>query len=99
VQGGCASLLVAEEDGQIVGAGVIAYDGWRAFLYHVAVAANQRRRGIGSALMAAGEEQLMARGARAIFAIVKEDMTDGIALLGASSYEAEGEVVFVKTLA
>ena len=76
----------------------MAYDGWRAFLYHLAVSTEARRRGIGRALMAEGESRLRAKGARLIFALTKESMTDGIALLGASGYEPDGDIAFVKAL-
>jgi len=97
-QGGGASLLVAEDGGVVVGAAVVAYDGWRAFIYHVAVSEGARRGGVGSALMAEGERQLRAKGARLVFALAKESMTDGLALLGASGYEPEGDIAFVKAL-
>ncbi|HXH22623.1 MAG TPA: GNAT family N-acetyltransferase [Dehalococcoidia bacterium] len=96
--GGSASLLVAEDDGRVVGAAVVAYDGWRAFVSHVAVAPEARRSGIGSRLLAEAERQLKERGAPLVFALVKESMTDGLALLGASGYEPEGDIAFVKPL-
>ena len=44
-------FLVAEEDGQIIGTVIGGYDGRRGLLYHLAVAASFRGRGIGSRLM------------------------------------------------
>ena len=98
LRGECASLLVAEDGGKVVGAGVIAYDGWRAYIYHVAVAADARRGGVARALMAEGERRLQEKGAALVFALAKESMTDGLALLGASGYEPEGDIAFVKPL-
>jgi len=97
VAGGCASLLVADDGGQILGAAVVAYDGWRAFVYHLAVSAEARRQGVGSALMAEAERTLRQKGARLIFALVNERMTDGLALLAASGYEPDGDLAFVKS--
>ncbi len=98
IEGDCAALLVAEDEGEVQGAAVIAFDGWRAFIYHVAVSADARRKGVGRELMAEGERRLRRRGAHTVFALVNESMTDGLALLGASGYEPEGDVAFVKML-
>ena len=98
IDGDSASLLVAAEGDNVLGAGVIAYDGWRAYIYHVAVSTDARRRGVGQAIMAEGERLLAAKGASLVFALAKESMTDGLALLGASGYEPEGDIAFVKPL-
>ena len=65
-----AVLLVAERDGEIVGALIAAWDGWRGNLYRLAVREGHRREGIGIALTRAGEEYLRERGARRITALV-----------------------------
>ena len=44
-------FLIAEENGQIIGTVIGGYDGRRGLLYHLAVAASYRERGIGSRLM------------------------------------------------
>jgi ribosomal protein S18 acetylase RimI-like enzyme len=55
-------FLVAEEPGRIVGAVLGGYDGRRGLVYHLAVAADRRRRGIGRDLMAEIERRLAAKG-------------------------------------
>jgi len=40
-------IFVADDNGQIIGACMAGYDGHRGWLYSVAVASDQRRRGIG----------------------------------------------------
>ena len=95
---GCARLLVAEEDGVIVGAAIAAYDGWRAFIYHVAVAPQHRRHGLATALLSEAEGEVRQRGADRIFALVHESRTEGLALCAASGYEMEGDRAFVKNL-
>jgi len=65
-----AALLVAERDGEIVGALIAAWDGWRGNMYRLAVRADSRRQGIGLALTRAGEDYLRGCGARRITALV-----------------------------
>jgi ribosomal protein S18 acetylase RimI-like enzyme len=65
-----AALLVAERDGEIVGALIAAWDGWRGNMYRLAVRDGQRREGIGLALTRAGEDYLRQRGARRVSALV-----------------------------
>jgi ribosomal protein S18 acetylase RimI-like enzyme len=64
------SLLVADADGAILGALIAAWDGWRGNMYRLAVSLEHRRRGIGLALVRAGEEHLRRQGARRITALV-----------------------------
>jgi ribosomal protein S18 acetylase RimI-like enzyme len=71
-----AALLVAERDGEIVGALIAAWDGWRGNMYRLAVRGDSRRQGIGLALVRAGEDYLRRCGARRITALVAfEDET------------------------
>ena len=65
-----AALLVAEREGEIVGALIAAWDGWRGNLYRLAVKVSCRRQGIGLALVRAGEDYLRGRGARRVTALV-----------------------------
>jgi ribosomal protein S18 acetylase RimI-like enzyme len=65
-----AALLVAERDGEIVGALIAAWDAWRGNMYRLAVQRQQRRHGIALALTRAGEEYLRGRGARRVTALV-----------------------------
>lgn len=68
-----AALLVAERNGEIVGALIAAWDGWRGNMYRLAVREEQRRLGIGLALTRAGEGHLRERGARRVTALVAYD--------------------------
>lgn len=65
-----AALLVAERDGEIVGALIAAWDGWRGNMYRLAVREDNRRQGIGLALTRAGEDYLRRCGARRVTALV-----------------------------
>jgi len=68
-----AVLLVAERDGEIGGALIAAWDGWRGNMYRLAVRDEHRRQGIGLALTRAGEEYLRGCGARRVTALVAFD--------------------------
>lgn len=65
-----AALLVAERRGEIVGALIAAWDGWRGNMYRLAVREDCRRAGLGTALIEAGEAYLRERGARRVTALV-----------------------------
>jgi ribosomal protein S18 acetylase RimI-like enzyme len=65
-----AALLVAEREGEIVGALIAAWDGWRGNMYRLAVRDEHRREGIGIALTRAGEEYLGRCGSRRVTALV-----------------------------
>jgi ribosomal protein S18 acetylase RimI-like enzyme len=65
-----AALLVAERDGEILGALIAGWDGWRGNMYRLAVRDGHRREGIGIALTRAGEEYLRGCGASRVTALV-----------------------------
>ena len=99
IGGDTDEVLVAEINGEIAGAAVATFDGWRAYIYHVAVANTHRRSGLGRALMDEAERQLTTAGARYVYVMVQEQNTDGLALVGANGYMPEGDVVLTKRLA
>ncbi len=70
IAGSPAALLVAEREGEIVGALIAAWDGWRGNMYRLAVRDGRRREGVGIALTRAGETYLRERGARRVTALV-----------------------------
>jgi ribosomal protein S18 acetylase RimI-like enzyme len=93
------SLLVAEEDGELVGSLVAAWDGWRGSLYRLAVRPDRRRRGIALALVEAGERRLAALGCRRIALVALQDREDAVGFWAAAGYEADERITrFVKTL-
>ena len=93
------SLLVAELDGQIVGALIATWDGWRGNLYRLAVLPEHRRRGIARVLVEHGERRLVAMGAKRISALVGRDESVAERLWTAAGYERDELIVrFVKNV-
>jgi ribosomal protein S18 acetylase RimI-like enzyme len=87
-----AALLVAERDGEIVGALIAAWDGWRGSMYRLAVSEGHRREGVGIALTRAGEEYLRGCGARRVTALVAfEDEVAG-AFWESAGYPMDREI-------
>ncbi|MEU3192156.1 GNAT family N-acetyltransferase [Streptomyces sp. NPDC006992] len=58
------ALLLAEQDGRLVGTVIAGWDGWRCSLYRLAVLPARRRQGVSRALLAAAEERFAALGGR-----------------------------------
>jgi ribosomal protein S18 acetylase RimI-like enzyme len=93
------ALLVAECDGELVGALVAAWDGWRGNMYRLAVVESHRRRGIARALVEAGHERLRATGARRVTALVAHSEEEAKALWLSAGYSYdEGMARFVRNL-
>ncbi|MEU4330781.1 MULTISPECIES: GNAT family N-acetyltransferase [Nonomuraea] len=69
------ALLLAEDDGHLVGTLIAGWDGWRAHLYRLAVHPGHRRRGIGAALIRRAEERFATFGAFRADAMVLDDNT------------------------
>ena len=66
-----SDILLAEQDG-IAGAVMVGHDGHRGWLYYVAVAPQQRRKGIGTLLVQAAEAWLKERGVPKAHLMVRE---------------------------
>ena len=66
-------FLVAEDQGRIIGAVMGGYDGRRGLVYHLAVLPEERRRGLGSPLMAELEQRLRAKGCVKYYLLVTPD--------------------------
>jgi ribosomal protein S18 acetylase RimI-like enzyme len=89
---GTGSLLVAVEDGALVGSVVAAFDGWRGNMYRLVVEPAQRRRGLARALVEAGEASLRTRGARRVTALVGRGDTAAEGLWAAAGYADDRDI-------
>jgi ribosomal protein S18 acetylase RimI-like enzyme len=66
-------FLVAELNGNIIGSVIGGFDGRRGLIYHLAVSASFRGKGIGSCLMDEVESRLRAKGCLKCYLLVTED--------------------------
>jgi ribosomal protein S18 acetylase RimI-like enzyme len=71
------ALLVAEDDGRLVGSVIAGWDGWRGSVYRLVVAPSHRRHGLGRQLVHEAERRLRQVGAVRLQAVVVE--TDALA--------------------
>jgi ribosomal protein S18 acetylase RimI-like enzyme len=93
------ALLLAEQDGTLVGVLIAAWDGWRGNMYRLAVDPAHRRHGVARALVAAGEARLHSLGARRITALVAREDAVARALWLELGYEDDREIGrFVRSL-
>jgi len=65
-------FLVAEEHGRIVGSVIGGFDGRRGMVYHLAVEAAERGRGLGRRLMQEVEDRLRAKGCYKVYLLVMD---------------------------
>jgi ribosomal protein S18 acetylase RimI-like enzyme len=71
-------FLVAELDGRIVGAVLGGFDGRRGMVYHLAVQADQRSKGIGAELMTELEQRLKEKGCIRYYLLVTYENQEAI---------------------
>lgn len=87
-----AALLVAVLNDEVIGALIAAWDGWRGNMYRLAVREKHRRKGIGVALVRAGEDYLGSRGACRITALVAFDDAAAGAFWESAGYPRDREI-------
>jgi len=87
-----AALLIAVREGEIVGALIAAWDGWRGNLYRLAVRDDCRREGIGTALARAGEDYLLSRGVGRVTALVAYSDDDAGGFWDRAGYSLDREI-------
>jgi len=91
-------FLVAERQGEIVGAVMAGYEGHRGWINYLGVAPTQRRSGLGRRLMDAAEQRLRAAGCPKINLQVRPDNRDVIAFYESIGFAVEGAVSLGKRL-
>lgn len=87
-----AALLVAEHGGELAGALIAGWDGWRGNMYRLTVREGHRRQGVGIALTRAGEEYLRSRGVRRVTALVAFEDDRAGAFWESAGYPRDQEI-------
>ena len=94
-----AALLLALEDGQIVGSLLGTYDGWRGTLYRLVVRADKRRRGIGRDLVRQMDRIFAGWGVKRAHALVEIDRPSARLFWSSVGYAHDDRLVrHVRTL-
>jgi ribosomal protein S18 acetylase RimI-like enzyme len=91
-------FLLAEAGGRIIGSAMAGYDGHRGWVYYVAVAPNERRRGTGTALMREIERRLAEIGCPKLNLQVRATNEAVVAFYRTLGYEIEERISMGKRL-
>ena len=91
-------FFVATEDGKLVGTAMSGFDGHRGWVYYVAVHPDDRRRGIGSALMKRVEEALFEIGCPKLNLQIRADNVQVQSFYESLGYEVEERISMGKRL-
>jgi ribosomal protein S18 acetylase RimI-like enzyme len=86
-QGPNSTVLVRYDDSKLVASVMAGHDGHRGMLYYVAVAASQRRRGLGTAAVRAAEAWLAERGVWKVNLLVRAENEAVAGFYAALGYE------------
>lgn len=87
-----ARVLVARRGGVLAGAVMVGHDGHRGAIYYLGVAAEQRRRGVGEALVRAAEAWCRGEGVPKVNLLVRRENLGVLAFYAALGY-AENDCV------
>lgn len=88
-------FLIAEEEGQVVGVIMGAWDGRRGWIHHLAVHADWRGQGIGSALLNEVEARLKAKGCLKVNLMVRKENTAAQGLYRRLGYEDMSSILLM----
>lgn len=65
------SILIAEDNNQIIGCVFIVEDGWNAFIWRLSVKKSYRKKGVGTMLLKKAEDIVKSRGIKEISLFVE----------------------------
>jgi ribosomal protein S18 acetylase RimI-like enzyme len=91
-------FLVGERRGHVVATVLAGFDGFRGWIYHLAVASVERRQGLGRAMMAEAENQLRRLGCPKINLQVRSSNGEAVQFYRSLGYSIEDRVSMGKLL-
>lgn len=91
-------FIVAENEGEIIGAVLGGYDGRRGLMYHLAVNKDYRQMGIGAQLQAELEKRLQSKGCTRYYLLVTPDNNVAIRFYENRGWEQLNLQVYAKDL-
>jgi purine-nucleoside phosphorylase/ribosomal protein S18 acetylase RimI-like enzyme len=87
-----AVVLVAEQDGQLIGSVIGTFDGWRGNVYRLTVLPVYRRQGVARALVAEMERRLASQGVKRMTAVVMKEHADAMGFWQSVGYAVDQRV-------
>lgn len=90
------SIIIAEEDGKIIGVVFFVYDPWKTFVFHLAIDLEHRKKGIGSILLQIVEQRVRARGVAEAVGFVDEKNIAAIEFYKKNGIESPYRVIFFR---
>jgi ribosomal protein S18 acetylase RimI-like enzyme len=93
-----SDVLVGRDQNAIVATVMVGHDGHRGWVYYVAVAPDQHRKGYGRAIMTAAENWLRNHGVEKLQLLVRVDNTRVQAFYETLDYEEQERVIYAKWL-
>jgi ribosomal protein S18 acetylase RimI-like enzyme len=99
VAGDADALIVADDDGRLVGTVIAGWDRWRGNIYRLAVVPDHRGEGLGRRLVGEAVRRLHAAGAARLSAIVVDDDEEAMAFWTTVGWDRQtARARFVKNL-
>jgi len=91
-------FLVGESSGRVIATALGGYDGFRGWVYHLAITPERRREGLARQMMGQIEARLAARGCPKLNLQVRTSNAEVIAFYGSLGYSVEENVGMGKLL-
>lgn len=91
-------VLIAEDEGNVVGVIVGTIDGTRGYFYRLAVDPSQQGKGIGRKLVEALEKRFIQKGVTRIFIMVNQDNTKVVPFYHSLGYEIKEYITLSKKI-
>lgn len=97
-ESGHGTLLVGEDEGEIISAVMVGHDGHRGWIYYLAVTPGQQRRGYGQQIMGAAERWLKHRGVPKSELMIRSENTGATEFYRRLGYQQEARTVMGRRL-